>query len=433
MEEILARARQLADEAEVFMVSSEETPVEFEANRLKHIQSKQSCTVALRIVKDGRIGYATSTSRDDVDGLVENALATAEFGSLARFTFPSFTEFPEVDVFDPACATVTLEQMTQLGQKMVDTVTGHTPGIVCEAGVTKSTAEIRLINSRGGQAGYRQSGFSLGLQGQLTHDTDMLFVSEGQASCRPILDADAITSIVIRQLEMAREQATVTTGTMPVVFTPMGIVSTLAYPIASAFNGKNVLEGASPIGNRVGERVFDAKLTLHDDPTIPFRPGSGPCDDEGVPTRSKQLIDQGKVCGFVYDLQTAGLANTESTGNARRGQGGQPGPAPGLLVVEPGGISFDDMVADIKEGLVVEQVMGASQGNVLGGDFSGNVLLGFKIENGRIVGRVKDTMISGNVFEICDNLAAVGNDARWAGGLLNTPSLCCARVSVASK
>ncbi len=433
MEEILARARQLADEAEVFMVSSEETPVEFEANRLKHIQSKQSCVVALRVVKNGRIGYATTTSRDDVDDLVESALATAEFGSLARFTFPSFTQFPKVDVFDPACEAVTLEQMTQLGQEMVDTVTGHTPGIICEAGVTRSTAEIRLINSRGGQASYRQSGFSLGLQGQLTHNTDMLFVSEGQASCRPILEADTITSTVVRQLEMAREQAAVTTGTMPVVFTPMGIVSTLAYPIASAFNGKNVLEGASPIGNRVGERVFDAKLTLHDDPTIPFRPGSGPCDDEGVPTRSKQLIDQGKVCGFVYDLQTAGLANTESTGNARRGQGGQPGPAPGLLVVEPGDVSFDDMVADIKEGLVVEQVMGATQGNVLGGDFSGNVLLGFKIENGRIVGRVKDTMISGNVFEICDNLAAVGNDARWAGGLLNTPSLCCARVSVASK
>lgn len=433
MEEILARAKQVADEAEVFMVSSEETPVEFEANRLKHIQSKQSSIVALRIVKDGRIGYATSTSPDDIDDLVANAVATAEFGSLARFTFPSFSEFPEVDIFDPACAAVTLDQMTQLGQQIVDAVTGHTAGIVCEAGVSKTIAEVGLINSRGGQVSYRQSGFSLALEGQLTHGTDMLFVFEGQSSCRPILDAEVVTSTVIRQLEMAREHATVRTGTMPVVFTPMGVVSTLARPIISAFNGKNVLEGASPIGNRVGECVFDAKLTLSDNPTVPFRPGSGPCDDEGVPTKAKQLIDHGKVCGFIYDLQTAGLANTETTGNARRSQGGPPGPAPGLLFVEPGETSFDDMIADIKEGLVVEQVMGATQGNVLGGDFSGNVLLGFKVENGRIVGRVKDTMVSGNAFEICSNLAAVGNDARWAGGLFNIPSLCCARVSVTSK
>ena len=433
MEEILARARQFADEVEVFMVSSQETPVQFEANRLKHIQSKQSSIIALRVVKNGRIGYGTTTSRDDVEGLVESAIATAEFGSQARFTFPAFTEFPQVDIFDPTCAEVTLEQMTQLGQEMVTAITAHTPGIICEAGVSTSTSEVSLLNSRGGQASYRQSGFSLGLEGQLTNGTDMLFVFEDQSSCRPMLDAGAITETVIRQLEMAKENATVTTGTMPVVFTPMGIISTLARPIMSAFNGKNVLEGSSPIGQKIGERVFDAKLSLRDDPTIPFRPGAGPCDDEGIPTRSKQLIDEGKVCGFLYDLQTAGLAGTETTGNASRPGGGIPSPSPGLLFIRPGNVSFEDIIADIKEGLIVEQVMGATQGNVLGGDFSGNVLLGFKIENGRIVGRVKDTMVSGNVFDICADLAAIDNDARWVGNTLNTPSICCARVSVTSK
>ena len=72
MEEILNRASKVADEAEVFMVSSEETPVEFETNRLKHIQTKQSTSIALRIIKDGRIGYATTTRADDIEGLVAN-------------------------------------------------------------------------------------------------------------------------------------------------------------------------------------------------------------------------------------------------------------------------------------------------------------------------------------------------------------------------
>jgi len=61
MEELLARAKKVAEEAEVFIVSAEETPVRFEANRLKHIQSRQSTSVALRIVRQGRIGYATTT------------------------------------------------------------------------------------------------------------------------------------------------------------------------------------------------------------------------------------------------------------------------------------------------------------------------------------------------------------------------------------
>ena len=60
--------------------------------------------------------------------------------------------------------------------------------------------------------------------------------------------------------------------------------------------------------------------------------------------------------------------------------------------------------------------MGATQGNILGGDFSGNVLLGYKIENGKIAGRVKDTMVFGNVYELLKDIAAIGSDGRWLGG-----------------
>jgi PmbA protein len=91
------------------------------------------------------------------------------------------------------------------------------------------------------------------------------------------------------------------------------------------------------------------------------------------------------------------------------------------------------MVEDIKEGLVVEQLMGAGQGNILGGDFSGNVLLGYKVENGKIVGRVKDTMVSGNVYQALKDIVALGSATRWVGGFLQTPHICCPGISVASK
>jgi PmbA protein len=91
------------------------------------------------------------------------------------------------------------------------------------------------------------------------------------------------------------------------------------------------------------------------------------------------------------------------------------------------------MVQDIKEGLVIEQLMGAGQGNILGGDFSGNVLLGYKIENGKIVGRVKDTMVFGNVYQILEDIAAIGSEAKWVGSFLQTPHIYCPSLSVASK
>ncbi len=432
MEEILAQAKRVAEEAEVFAVASEATPVHFEANRLKHIQSKQSNNVALRIVKDGKTGYATSTRLDSED-LVNNAVATAQFGTEARFELPSSTSYPEVEVFDPDVESVSLEEMAKLGEELISALTQHTAGILCEASVTKTMITARIINSRGGQASYQQSVFSLGIEGQLIRDTDMLFVFEGQRSCHPLLDTGSITEIILRQLELAKTNASIKTGTLPVIFTPDGIASTLAMPVMAAFNGKSVLEGASPIGNKLGQEVYDKKLSLWDDPTIAYRPGSRPCDDEGVPSQRTPLITEGTVSNFLYDLQTAALAGTKSTGNGGRGGGGLPSPSPSTVMVAPGATTLDEMVKDVKEGLVVEQTMGATMGNVLGGDFSGNVLLGFKIENGKIVGRVKDTMVSGNVYQLLKEIAAIGSDAKWVGGSLNTPSFYCPKISVASK
>ncbi|MBU2609142.1 MAG: TldD/PmbA family protein, partial [Chloroflexi bacterium] len=91
MEDILARARKVAEEAEVFTVSSEQTPIQFEANRLKHIQARQATSTALRIIRNGRLGYAVTTEPEAGQSLVDMAVETAEFGMPAEFEFPSST------------------------------------------------------------------------------------------------------------------------------------------------------------------------------------------------------------------------------------------------------------------------------------------------------------------------------------------------------
>ena len=433
MENILNQAKKVAEEAEVFMFSSEETPVQFEANRLKYVQNKQTSNIALRIVKQGRIGYATTTELSDSQNLVDSAVETAQFGMTAKFELPPLTPCPQIETYDPDVKAVSLEQMIELGAKLVATIKNHTPDILCEAGITKGTVSVRIINSRGGQVNYRKSIFSLGIEGTLICDTDMLFVGEGESSCHPLLEPKTVGEAVLRQLELAKNQASVPSQSLPVVFTPNGIASALISPLMAAFNGKTVLEGASPIGNRLNQLVFDEKLWLWDDPTIAYRPRSRPGDDEGIPSQRTPLIEQGTIANFLYDLQTAALAYTESTGNGSRGRGGLPTPSPSAFIIAPGKTSFNEMVNDMKEGLVIEQLMGATQGNILGGDFSGNVLLGYKVESGKIVGRVKDTMVSGNIYQILKQITAIGSEAKWVGGFLNTPHLYCPSLSVASK
>jgi PmbA protein len=432
MEEILTQAKRVAEQAEVFQVSSKMTPVHFEANRLKQIQDKESTKTALRLIKDGKIGFAQASGFIEPGMLVEMALETCQFGMPAKFDFPNPKAYPKVDTFDLQIDVVTVDDMVELGEKLIAKIRQHASDILCEASISRGIASVHIINSEGGEASYNKSLFSLSFEGVLIKGEDMLFVGDGNSSCQPFLDFKPVAEEVIKQLELAKRNVSISTAPMPVIFTPHGVASSLVAPLVSAFSGKLVFDGASPLKDKMGEQVFDKNFSLWDDSTLPYRVASYPCDDEGVPSQRTPLIDNGAVSHFFYDLQTAALANTQSTGNGSR-HVGLPTPSPSSLVIGEGDISFWDMVRDIKDGLVVEFLIGAEQGNILNGDFSGNVLLGYKITNGEITGRVKDTMVAGNVYQVLKQLEAIGNDARWVEGFLLTPCLCCSNLSVASK
>jgi len=429
--EILAMATKTAPEAEVYITQSESTPVVFEANRLKSIQSKESMSIALRVIKDGRIGYASS-NKNDARWLVESALETSEFGADAVYSLPNKETYHELECLDQEVAQVSLPQMISQVEKMISSLLMHSPKLICEASVSRNTHTTYIANSKGLEASFSKSIFSVGIEGTLVNGSDMLFVGDSDSSCHPITNIDRITASTCLQLKRSKSLAKIKSGSYPVVFTPDGFSSALVAPLMAGFNGKLVLEGASPLKDRLGEKIFDSKLELCDDATIPFSPGSCPFDDEGVPSKKLQLIKNEVAQSFFYDLKTASLANTCSTGHGMR-HGGLPTPSPRAFVIGCGKTPVEEIISSIKEGLLVEYVMGATQGNILGGDFSGNILLGYKIENGHVVGRVKDTMIHGNTYALLKSVDAIGNDGRWLGGRLFCPSFLFPAVSIASK
>ncbi|MFO8102491.1 MAG: TldD/PmbA family protein [Dehalococcoidia bacterium] len=432
MEELLQQAKKTAQEAEVFSVSSRTTDALFETNRLKQVQTRESTGTALRLIKEGRIGFAATTRSDGKKELIDMALEMAPFGAEARFEFPGARTYPSVQVFDEEVEKVSPEAMVELGQSMIDKLKAAAPDVVCEGSVSRRTSYVEIINSGGGKSDYRKSVFSIMLEGVLIRGTDMLFVGDVDASCHRLTTSENLAQTILEQLERARETAPSVSGMVPVIFTPHGVASALISPLVVAFNGKTVLRGASPLGQRLGDMVFSPDFSLYDDSTIDFCPASSICDDEGVPARCTSLIEKGVVGNFIYDLQTAGEAGEQSTGNASRSVASLPGPSMNALIIEEGKVSFADLLNDIKEGLVVEELMGATQGNLLGGDFSGNVLLGYKVENGKITGRVKNTMVSGNVYALLKEGITVGSDSRWLGGSMKTPSILCPAVAVSA-
>jgi PmbA protein len=199
---------------------------------------------------------------------------------------------------------------------------------------------------------------------------------------------------------------------MPVLFAPTGAL-VLGLPMMLALNGKNVYTGISPIAGKIGQAIFDSKVTLEDDATLDGKFGSATHDDEGVAHRRNVLIEEGVLRGFLYDLKTAAQSGVESTGNGSRGLFSPPRPSPSNLVFGSGKTPLAEMIAGIKEGLLVENVLGLGQGNVISGAFSNSVSLAFKIEKGEIVGRVKDVSIAGNIYELLQDVAAVSTEREW--------------------
>ena len=429
---LLELATLAGDEAEVYALSTEETPVNFEANRLKGVSSRQSHGVALRLIKGGRIGFAAGSGPTDHQQLVDIAVETAEFGPTAQFHLPRPTAYPVVDAYDPAIETLDVDAMVEAGNQAVDRIVAASSGIVCDAGLTRRIVNVTVLNSTGVVANARRCVFSARLSGTLIRGTDMLFVGDMFASCHPALDLTPLVEATLQQLEWTRETVTAPASGAPVLFTPRGFAQAFSGALSLGLSGKTVLQGSSPLGGRLGETCFDPRLTLVDDPSIAYCPGAQAFDGEGVPSARRVLVNRGRLEGFVYDLQTAAMAGVVSTGNGGRGLTSLPAPDLNVLVVEPGDTSFETMLEEIDDGLVVEEMLGSSQGNLIGGDFSGNVLLGYRVQHGRITGRVKDTMVSGNVYEVLRQLHSVGKDARWVGGSLLLPPISCLNVAISA-
>lgn len=431
-EQVLALAGRTTEQAEVFSLSSAETPVRFEANRLKQLQTRQTRGLALRVVVGGRVGLASTTRLDDPQALVATALSMAAHGAAAAFTLPSAGILPQVDVYDAAVERLAVDSLVDFGQRLVDRVRSFESNVLCDADVSTSVTAIRVLNSLGCDSTFSKTVLSASLHGNLVRGTDMLDVYEEMVSCRAGLALDDLAERVIHKIRLSGETAGSATGELPVVFTPKGVAMTLMAPLRAALSGRMVVQGASPLGDKLGQTVADARFSLWDDGLVAWAPGSGPCDHEGVACRRTPLIDAGRVAGFYYDLQTAGQAGVASTANGFRSLDSLPAPSPSSLVIGCGDAALESIIAGLSDGIIVDQTMGAWSGNLISGEFSGNVHLGWRVSGGSIVGRVKDTMVAGNIYDALNRLAAIGGEAEWVGDVL-TPALAFHSLSFATK
>jgi PmbA protein len=419
--QVLDIAKKRSQSVEVIHIRSEDTQVEFKADELKVMYTRYTDGIGLRVIKDGKIGFSTTTDLSQLTSLVDKAFNSAQFGQVAKFHFPAGTPHDTgkkhgFDIYDLPITQYSVDSMVQIGKHLVEVIKGADSEVKCDAEIAKRVATVDLLNSTGNHIHYQKTMYTEMVNALKVEPEGFLWVDEYVTSGKLTHISNEVLTRLIDKIKSARKPARVSTKPMSVIFVPKVLYAILG-GIELGCNGKYIQKGTSPLTGKLGLQLFSSDLTIIDDPTIPFGVNSTPYDDEGVVHRPLTLIDKGKLTHYIYDLQTAGIMHTHSTGHGQRGYSSLPIPDYTNLIIKPGKIPYQKMIDDIQEGIIVHQVLGSGQSNILAGDFSLNVDLGFKIQNGQIVGRVKDTMVSGNVFTTFKDTIALSQEVETSGSL----------------
>jgi PmbA protein len=392
----VATAKRLgADGASLNYHCGESLDCSYESGRLKSASSRESSGYSITVLRDGRLGSVSGNRVEDIELMVERAVSLAAVGSVAHFdAYPEPGEPVSVVRAADSTRAMTREQFVEAGAKIVDAFKAIDPEMDISAGGGRSESAGVLVTSGGVVHEGERTGWHLSGGIQRTEGTDMLFAHAGRSWCEAneLYDPQYVIDRVSRDLEWAAEMADAPADGKTQIFLPPQTLSWMLGPVLGGFNGRSVAKGTSPLRDHLGETYFAENLTIEDRPHIPYHPSSAEIDSVGIPTRGCKLVENGVINMFLYDLDSAGLAGAAPTGHS--------GCSPYHPVVLPGTILSEDMLAGIEDGLYIKSLLGFGQSNIANGDFSGNVALGFRIRNGKVVGRVKNTMISGNLFDL---------------------------------
>ncbi len=427
MKEILKTAQQHFEKVEIFRLTGHSTEVEFEHNSLKKIDTAEEYGLALRGVKNGKIAFSTSTKADDTEGIINTALNVTDFSPECNFDFASGSnDLPETPViYSERTAAINVEEMVDAGQKLIDKIQAYDPNIQAFAGIGIGASDVSLANSEGFEGAYRKNGAGFACGGRLIEGQNILYVYDSQSSVEYDFDFEAAVNKVIEDFVIARKNVDFSGGDVPVILTPSAVTD-LLLPIMACCNGKAVAKGISPWKDRLGEAMFDPRLTVYNDGLLPNATATAYFDDEGVAAQKTALIDKGALKNFVLDLESGAALGMRSTGNGMRNKrfgskdaSATPTPSISNVVMEAGDKGIDEMMREMGDGLLIDRLMGTMMGNLYGGVVNGNIMLGYKVVGGKRVGRVKDAMFSINAFEVLkDDLVCLSRERRMLGKFL---------------
>ncbi len=431
--DVLARAMKAgATDAEAVVYESDEFSASVRLGQVEQLKESGSRAIGLRVfLESGNAQRRASTSSSDfspesIARLVDGALDLARITSDDPFAaLPDTEEFGQLPgdlhlYFDdvnqmPPAERIEIARRAEAASLAFDTRIQNSSG----AGFRTSTSHKILMNSRGFTGEYRQSycSFSTTPIAQDEHGNMQrsFWYSQARTASR-LEDPEAIGREAARRTLLRLGARRVPTQKAPVVFSPE-IARSIIGNIFDAANGDAIYRNASFLSGQLGEQIAGENITVIDDGTLIFDGiggfGTRPFDSEGLPTRRTVLVERGILKSYVNNTYTARKLGMKSTGNASRGLADSPGIGAGNFFLEPGTLTPEALIGEIKNGLYVTETMGFGV-NLVTGDYSQGAS-GLWIENGELAYPVEEITIAGNLKDMYKNIVAIGNDLEFRG------------------
>jgi PmbA protein len=410
MREMLRIASGKSDKAELFCLEEKTDLVMFQNSKLKDIDSKMQFGVSCRIQKNGKMGFAYTKNLYDREELLDNALNSLNGGVEASFDFPLTDKLSVLDTYEASIEDISNNEVVEEGLRVSNMFYRRTEGQT-NIYIELDRRNLRIINSYGTDLRAKFSAYSFSLE--------LLYPASHSVIGRTLTGKsfkkadEKYLNYIIDTYNQSIKEVKIKKGKMKVLFLPE-VVYVLMWRLLSATSGRSIYKKETTLSKKIGEKIFDEKITVYDDPLNGKMPDARAFDDEGVLCQYLTIVEDGVLRNFYYDLYYAEKMGVESTGHGFKESiwGGdrvsiKPVPTLGHLYIKPGDKTFNELLSLIDRGVIIASALGAHSGNIPNGDFSIGVAPALYVENGGIVGHIKDAMVSGNIYDTMKNVIAI--------------------------
>lgn len=425
---------------EIFYSSNKSTSVKVLDHEVKNYVITEQGGVSFRGIYHNNMGYSFTEKLDEqsIDLLVEEAMENAEIIEIddQEVLFAGADHYETLNRYSEAVANVSPEELIAAAFEMEHVALNANSLVkrVIQCSALKSEGETIIVNTKGLHCHSKYTNLSAGIYLLASDGKQTATGGEYDFTLKDFakLNFKKIAETAAKEAVSKLGADSITTGNYPIIFR-YDTATELLESFVSIFSGEVVEKGFSRLQGKLGEKIAGDNITIIDDPLLEETPGAAAFDAEGYPTKKLELIKEGKLLSFMHNRKTAKKAGTESTGNATKsGYSGVVSVGPHNFYLQPGEASLDHLIEKTDNGVFIVELQGTNAGiNPVSGDFS-LYGIGFIIQNGKLGRPINQITVSGNFYEILNNIEEIANDLHIRGAI-SSPSIKVKSLTVAGK